>query len=113
MNIVTKDTLNTMLSNPNPSYVMHVVGRALVGIYSNQTADEQMQNSTTRHNGIGFAGCDARSGSLTAKFYLKHKRLEDWMVNNWLKVNSKTTYPRLCKYHNQLNQIAQTKRGEK
>ncbi len=107
--IVTRDSIRVMLNNDNPTYVMQVIGRALVGIFNNQTMDEQACNTTTKSNGIGFAGCDARSGSMTAKYFLKHKRLEQWMVDKWLTINAKSQYPRLCKYHAQLDQIAQTK----
>lgn len=106
--IVTKDSLQHMLNNPNPHYVMTVVGRGLVHIFNNQTNHEQHSNSTQLHNGIGFAGCDAKSGSITAKFYIKHQRLETWMVDKWVKKGS-NGYSRLTKYHSQLNQIATSK----
>jgi hypothetical protein len=104
--VVTRDTIHTMLQNPNPNYVMNVVGRALVGIYNRQTEHEKVINTTTNSNGVGFAGCDAKGGSLSAKYFLKHKRLETWMINKWLKVSGVSGYPRLCKYHKQLNDIA-------
>jgi len=107
--LVTKDSLQSMLDNENPTYVMHVVGRALVAIFNRQTEDEKKVNETKLHNGIGFTGSDGRSGSLTAKSYLKNKRLEDWQVERWTKRSAKTNYARLCKYHTQLNQIAQQK----
>ena len=102
---VTRDSIQRMLDNTNPNYVMAVVGRALTQIHNRQTYSEQETNSTKEHNGIGFAGCDAKSGSMTAKFYIKHKRLEQWMINKWIKKGS-NGYARLCKYHAQLNEVA-------
>ena len=107
--LVTRDSINVMLMNSNSEFVMHVVGKALVGIFNRQTEDEKQVNSTTKHNGIGFSGSDAKGGSLSAKFYIKHKRLEPWMVLKWTKVSERTGYPRLCKYHTQLNEIANQK----
>lgn len=104
---VTRDSLQAMLDNKNPNYVMAVVGRALVRIFERQTADEKRSDSTKEHNNIGFAGCDAESGSKTAKYYIKHKRLEQWMIDRWVKKSERTGYSRLTKYHRQLNEIAQ------
>lgn len=106
--IVTKDSLNQMLNNPNPTYVMHVVGRALVAIFRYQTEQEQSTNQTNNLNGVGFSGADAKSGSLTAKSYLKTKKLEQWQVDKWLKIG-KNGYPRLCRYSEQLDKIAKLK----
>lgn len=103
--IVTKDSLQQMLNNPNPAYVIAVIGRALVVLFNNQTRDEQSLNQTTNDNGIGFCGADARSGSITAKYFIKHKTLLPWQVELWTKVGS-TGYSRLCKYHAQLNAAA-------
>lgn len=103
--IVTRDTLAEMVRNENPAYVQAVIGRALVAIFNRQTEDEQTTNETRKHNAIGFTGADARSGSLTAKYWLKHKRLEQWMVDKWTHCGS-NQYPRICKYHKQLNDVA-------
>lgn len=108
--LVTRQSLQTMLDNPNPNYVMAVIGRALVNIYERQTEDEKRSDSTRIHNNIGFAGCDAESGSKTAKFYLRHKMLQQWQMDLWLRKNDKTGFSRLCKYHRQLNEIALEKR---
>lgn len=105
MPTVTRDTLNTMLSNHNPRYVSEVVGRALVVLFNNQTQSEKCANSTTDENGIGFTGADARTGSLTAKYFIKHHTLLPWQIEAWTKVGS-TGYPRLCKYHRQLDVAA-------
>jgi hypothetical protein len=44
--------------------------QAVVAIYEKQTADEQNSGETKHDNGIGFAGCDSRSGSYMAKYIL-------------------------------------------
>ena len=103
--VVTRDSLRTMLRNPNRKYVETVVGRGLVALLKRQTADEQRSNDTRVWNAIGFSGADAKSGSLTAKAWLKNKRLLDWQLAKWTKP-AKNGYPRLCKYAKQLNEIA-------
>lgn len=103
--LVTKESLQQMLNDPRPEYVMAVVGKALVALFARQTKDEQSVNTTKVHNNIGFTGSDARSGSISAKYYIKNHRLEGWMVEKWLK-QGKNNYSRLTKYHSQLNQIA-------
>lgn len=106
--IVTKDTMREMLSHPNRRYVETVVGRALVAVFKNQTADERKSKDTITHNGVGFAPMDAKSGSLTAMYFMKHGRLEDWQLDNWLRHDS-TGYPRIAKYHKQLDMAARAK----
>jgi len=105
MTTVTRESLTTMLNNPNPKYVEAVIGRALVALLNNQTADEQAMATTNKDNGIGFTGADAFGGTLTAKYYIKHKSLLDWQVEKWLRVGS-NGFPRLAKYHKQLNAVA-------
>lgn len=103
--LVTRESLAAMLANENPAYVQMVIGRALCRLLERQTQSEQSHNTTDEDNGIGFAGADARSGSLTAKYFMKHKKLEDWQVARWVKIGA-NGFPRLCKYHKQLNEIA-------
>lgn len=103
--IVTRDTLRNMLRNDNTKYVDAVIGRALLALLNRQTEDEQRSNDTKVWNAVGFSGADARSGSLTAKFFAKNKVLLDWQRDKWLKP-AKNGYPRLCKYAKQLNEIA-------
>ena len=94
-----------MLDNNNTAFVMHVIGKALVNLLQNQTTTEQKENTTKLHNNIGFTGADAKSGSITAKYYIKNKKLEDWMMEKWLR-KQKSGYSRLSKYHSQLNEVA-------
>jgi hypothetical protein len=106
--LVTRDTIADMLRDERPAYVAMVIGRALVVIFNNQTKGEQSANVTDNNNGIGFTGADARTGSLTAKYYLRHKTLLQWQVDKWTKLDSKG-YPRLAKYHKQLDAAARAK----
>jgi hypothetical protein len=110
--IVTRESLQMMLNNTNPVYVQKVVGRALVALLQRQTEEERAENTTKVHNSIGFTGSDGHSGCLTAKYFMKHGKLEDWMVQNWTKIGSKGT-SRLTKYHAQLNQIAVEKQSKR
>jgi hypothetical protein len=103
--IVTKSSLQTMLDDENPIKVQHVIGRALVVLFNRQTESEKNVNNTTEHNSIGFTGVDGKSGTITAKYYLKHKSLLPWQVDKWLK-RGKDGYSRLTKYHSQLNEAA-------
>ena len=110
--IVTRESLQAMLDNPNKDYVVQVVGRALVAIFNNQTESEKSANGTTELNGIGFSGADGRSGVLTAKSFLKNNTLADWQLERWTKV-SKNGFSRLTKYAKQLNEIAELKKVSK
>lgn len=103
--LVTHDTIKHMLANESRAYVEAVIGRALLALLDRQTEDEKVCNDTRVWNAVGFSGADAKSGSLTAKFYAKHGKLLDWQVDKWTK-KSKNGYPRLCKYAKQLNEIA-------
>jgi hypothetical protein len=103
--IVTRDTIARMLDNPNRKYVEAVIGRALLALLDRQTADEKACADTREWNAVGFSGADARSGTLTAKFYAKHGCLLEWQVKKWTKP-AKNGYPRLAKYAKQLNEIA-------
>lgn len=105
--LVSEESIRRALANPNPEYVMHFVGRALVVLLDRQTREESAQNVTNVTNMRGFSQSDARTGSLTAKFYIKNKRLEPWMIAQWTK--QWRGKPRLAKYWRQLNEAALAK----
>lgn len=107
--IVTRESLQVMLDQADDVKRQHIVGRALVALFERQTDAEKMDNTTKVDNGIGFAGCDSKSGSLTAKSYRKNKSLADWQVEKWLRRQA-NGFARLCKYAGQLNEIAIEKR---
>jgi len=104
MKIVTKEWLMAKIA-ANPT---KVIGRALVAIFQNQTEAEKSSNVVKFQNGIGFTQADARTGSLSAKYFLKHGTLEEWQLKIWLGSNKKGQ-PRIVKYANQLNAIANSK----
>lgn len=79
-----------------------MVGRALL---TRQTDSEVADNATKVYNNIGFTGADARSATLTAKYFMKHGTLQDWQIERWTKQN-KNGVMRLVKYAKQLNEIA-------
>ena len=103
--IVTRDSIRNMLNNDNRAYVEAVIGRALLALLDRQTEDEKIAADPRVWNAVGFSGADAKSGTLTAKFFAKHGKLLDWQVDKWMK-KAKNGYPRLCKYAKQLNEIA-------
>lgn len=107
--LVTKESLINLLKNDDPKFVGDVVGRALVAIFKRQTEAEQNVSATVEHNGVGFTGADAFSGSITAKTYIKNRSLQEWQIAKWTKEN-KNGVPRLAKYHAQLNEVAIEKR---
>jgi hypothetical protein len=103
--IVTRQSLQAMLDQADEQRRQQIIGRALVVLFERQTEAEKQTNDTKEDNGVGFAGCDAKSGTLTAKYFLKHRALLDWQVEKWLKRGSNGFY-RICKYAGQLNEAA-------
>jgi hypothetical protein len=102
---VTKEWLAAKVT-ANPS---KTIGRALLAIYErNQTFQEQSATVTKLKNGIGFSKPDARIGSIGARQFRKYGRIAEWQINIWTKPDKKG-YPRICKYADQLNTIAQAK----
>lgn len=102
--LVTRSSL-TRLVTANNDVAMHATGRALVHLLKRQTYFEQGANITRDLNDIGFTPQDARRGTITAKYYIKNKKLLDWMVDYWTTVNVKGV-PRISKYWRQLNEVA-------
>jgi hypothetical protein len=105
--IVTKSNLTERVL-AGDTKAMHTIGRALVAIFNRQTEDEKGSNDTKYHNNMGFTGGDAKGGSLSAKYYLKHKRLEQWQVDRWTRRSPGGTV-RIAKYWRQLDEVAKVK----
>ena len=103
--LVTRESLLKILASEKQKLV---IGRALVALFNRQIPSEQSNNTTTHHNGIGFTPSDARSGTITAKYFLKHKALLDWQAEKWM-TPSATGFPRIVKYVRQLNEVANEK----
>ena len=103
--LVTKESLQALLDNASPEKKIHIIGKALTVLYNHQTDSERNHNSTDEDNGVGFAGCDAHGGTLTAKSYLRNHTLVQWQVDQWTR-KSKNGFARICKYAGQLNDAA-------
>ena len=105
--IITKEYLTDLITDGTPRSVK-AIGKALVHIMNRQREDEKQNTTTNYNNGIGFTPADARSGTLTAFYFLKHGTLLDWQIEKWVSPNAKGT-PRLAKYWKQLDEVAQLK----
>lgn len=102
---VTKEWLAAKIKE-NPT---RVIGRALLAIYKNQTQNEQSASSTIVRNGIGFCKPDARVGGIGARMYQATTHIDQWCIDVWMKP-ARDGYPRICKYADQLNAIAEEKK---
>lgn len=107
--IITKDVIQSMLDHSPAEKVAHIVGRALVVLFRNQTVTERDANTTQINNNVGFTSGDALSGTITAKTYIKNKSLAPWQVDRWTRKNARG-YSRLSKYWAQLDVAAKAKR---
>ena len=103
--IVTRDSLINMINTADHDRRVKIIGRALVALFKRQTEDERASNDTSHNNMRGFAGCDARPGSITAKYFIKNGNLLDWQVERWI-APAKNGLPRIAKYARQLNEVA-------
>lgn len=103
---VTKEWLATYIRTQPDAKVKNMVGRALVALYRRQTAAEQRSDSTVLDNDRGFSACDAKSGSLTARAFLRSGTLEDWQLQKWIRPTGRRGLPRICRYDRQLNEVA-------
>lgn len=108
MSFVTRTSLAAMLAREDREFVIRVVGRALVALFNRQLDSEKSSNTAAVFNGAGFSGADARSGSITAKYFLKHGTLLEWQVEQWTKP-ARNGLPKLCKYAKQLDEVAARK----
>ena len=102
--IITKEQITKSLNDDRPEFVERYIGRALVALFGRQMEDEKKVNVASHENTMGFSGPDAKSGSITAKYFIKHGKLLDWQIENWKKDFG--GFPRLAKYHRQLSEIA-------
>lgn len=103
--IVTKEWLRDQLGR-NPSLV---IGRACVALQARQDADED--GVTLKANGRGFSKFDARIGKITADLFEAQRTLPTRILAGWLK--QQNGFPRICRYANQLNEIAVANRDAK
>lgn len=104
--IITRDSLRQMLETADVAMQKKIVGRALVRLLQRQTADERASHATHNDNGVGFASCDAELGTKVAERYIQYGTLLEWQLQAWIRPTGKGGYPRICKYHRQLNEVA-------
>lgn len=102
--IVSKDWLRERVQGSNGNMV---VGRALLAIFRRQSLSEKQSSTTIERNGVGFSSCDAFLGTLTVKLFLNYGNVPPNLYKAWTKIG-KNGYPRICRYADQLNQIAQS-----
>ena len=105
---VTRNWIKRYVNEQPAARVEQLVGRALVALLKRQTAGEQASNNTKEENALGFSASDAKSGSITAKSFIKNGKLLPWQIEKWTKATG-NGFPRIAKYARQLNEIA----GEK
>jgi len=106
--LVTRESF-TALVQRGDEVAMHAVGRAMVHLFNRQTEYEKNVNTTNVHNQRGFTPADAHTGCITAKYYIKHRMLQEWQVERWIKPNDKGV-PRIAKYWAQMNEEANRKK---
>lgn len=110
--LVTRESIKAACASDNAAYRAAFVVRAVNAIYARQTQDEQSNGITVVNNGIGFASCDAFLGKITSEGFKKWGKPSPALVDKWCAIG-KNGFPRLAKYHSQLNQIAvDKKKGE-
>lgn len=102
-----RSTFNELIAR-NDEVGMHAIGRALVHLFRRQTEDEQQSNDTKHDNQRGFTAGDARRGSITAKYYLKHRKLMEWQIDYWREQDRKGR-SRIGKYYRQIAEEARKK----
>lgn len=85
-----KDAVHALLDRSDEA-----VGRALVVIYNNQTADERAAFATRHNNGVGFTGADAEWLTDIAKKWLVWRRWASARQCNAVRKSIK-------KYHRQI-----------
>jgi hypothetical protein len=102
--LVTKESFTALISRRD-EVGKKAIGRALVHLMNRQTEVEKQILQTNEHNLVGFTQADARSGVISARYFLRHGTLEKWQVDRWLKKN-KNGVPRLAKYWMQINEEA-------
>lgn len=102
--IVTRHSLEHMLRTASKEKQVQIIGRALVVMYRNQTANERQVKTTHEENGVGFTAFDATHGTCDAEYFLKHNTLLGYQIQRWTRLTRGA--PAICKYHRQLNAAA-------
>jgi len=105
--MLTKDAILAVLTRQD-EVGKRAVGRALLVLLRNQTADEQQTQSTRHNNQMGFTKSDAKKGTGMATYFQRFSRLSDAQVNYWRQVTPSGRM-RIGKYWKQLAIAAEEK----
>lgn len=104
INLTGTDIVNLLKTNDK------AIARALVVLKNNQTADEQIAETTRHHNGMGFRPAHAKVGTSMAKFYEKNGYLTPKQIAYWRKEGKQGM--RISIYWRQLLKAAHQKAAE-
>ncbi len=89
------------------------VGRALLVLKNNQTADEQQTTDSKYTNNIGFTKSDAGPGTGMALFFERYNRLTPAQLQYWRTPVGKSKTIRIGIYWRQLKKAAEEKLEER
>lgn len=101
---LTKENIVNLLATNDKA-----IGRALIVLNNNQTADEQIAETVRYQNGKGFRPCHARMGTSMAKFFQERGYLSPKQVAYWRKEDAKGNM-KIAIYWRQLIEAAEQKR---
>jgi hypothetical protein len=80
MTALTRESIQALLASND-----RAIGRALVVLFNNQTADEQISETVRVQNGKGFKGPHGKIGTSMAKFFLRNGYLSEKQIAYWRK----------------------------
>ena len=102
---LTRESIQTLLANSD-----RAIGRALVVLYNNQTADEQVSETVRHWNGKGFKGIHGKIGTSMAKFFIRNGYLSPKQIAYWRVTDRKGTMRIGC-YWRQLIEAAKERKA--
>jgi len=105
---ITKRVLEVMINEADLDRKARLIGRACLALFRRQTEDEKNANTTTHTNQRGFTQGDARQGSITAKYFIKHGTLQAWQIELWTRREARGNM-RISKYWRQLDEEAKAR----
>ena len=109
--IVSKAWVKNYLEKQPLNRRIELVGRALSAIYARQTELERAALVTNVNNSSGFTAYDAEYGSVCAKYFNSVGTLQNRHYYYWTK--DIKGFPRIARYHRQLNEIALARKCER
>ena len=103
MTELTRESITELLTKSDKA-----VGRALLVLNANQTADERAAGATIKHNGMGFAPYHAEIGTSMANYFQRNGFLSAGQLAFWRGKNGRGTI-RIAMYWRQLIEAAKAK----